>query len=256
MMWYICIFPFCNFAFAHILLKENWRNALWKELARSAHYIDVIMTTVASQITSLTIVYSTVYSDADQRKHQCSASLAFVRGIHWEPVNSLHKWPVTRKMFPFDYVIMGTMCIRDLNVVTIVSADMLLGRSSTAAMKIIKKDMYQTFFKMVAEISWNITAHPVITLQWQVSYGPPNLVIIVPADTLVPCWRHQKETFPRYWPFVRGIHRSPVNSSHKGQWRGALMFSLICVWMNDWVNNREAGDLRRHRGHYDVTVMT
>ena len=65
-------------------------------------------------------------------------------------------------------------------------------------------------------------------------------------------WKH----FPRYWPFVRGIHRSPVNSPHKGQWRGALMFSLICVWINGWVNNREAGDLRRYRAHYDVTVMS
>ena len=46
--------------------------------------------------------------------------------------------------------------------------------------------------------------------------------------------------FPRYWPFVWVIHRSPVNSPHKGQWRGALIFSLICVWINDWVNNREA----------------
>ena len=66
------------------------------------HYNDVIMGMVASQITSLTIVYSIVYSDTDQRKHQSSASLAFVRG----PVNSPHKWPVTRKMFPFDNVIM------------------------------------------------------------------------------------------------------------------------------------------------------
>ena len=64
-------------------------------------------------------------------------------------------------------------------------------------------------------------------------------------------WKH----FPRYWPSVRGIHRVPVNSPHKGQWRGALMFSLICVWINGWVNNREAGDLRRYRAHYDVTVM-
>ena len=64
-------------------------------------------------------------------------------------------------------------------------------------------------------------------------------------------WWH----FPRSWPFVRGIHRSPVNSPHKGQWRGALMFSLICIWINGWVNNREAGDLRRYRAHYDVTVM-
>ena len=60
-------------------------------------------------------------------------------------------------------------------------------------------------------------------------------------------WKH----FPRYWPFVW----SPVNSPHKGQWRGALMFSLICVWINGWVNNREAGDLRRYRAHCDVTVM-
>ena len=70
------------------------------------HYSDVIMGAVASQVTSLTIVYSTFYSDADQRKHQSSVSLAFVQGIHREPVNFPHKWPVTRKMFPFDDVIM------------------------------------------------------------------------------------------------------------------------------------------------------
>ena len=64
-------------------------------------------------------------------------------------------------------------------------------------------------------------------------------------------WKH----FPRYWPFVRGIHRSPANSPHKGQWRGALMFALIYVWINGWVNNREAGDLSRNRTHYDVIAM-
>ena len=64
-------------------------------------------------------------------------------------------------------------------------------------------------------------------------------------------WKH----FPRYWPFVRGIHRSPVNSPHKGQWRGALMFTLICARINSWVNNCEAGDLRGNRAHYDVIVM-
>ena len=63
------------------------------------------------------------------------------------------------------------------------------------------------------------------------------------------------EIFPRFWPFIRGIHRSPVNSPHKGQWRGALMFYLICARTNDWVNNREAGALRRHCTHYDVTVI-
>ena len=65
----------------------------------------------------------------------------------------------------------------------------------------------------------------------------------------------KRKHFPRYWPFVKGIHRSPVNSPHKGQWRGALIFSLICAWINGGVNHREAGDLRRHRAHYDVTVM-
>ena len=70
------------------------------------HYNDVIMGAISSQITSLTIAYSTVYSDADQRKHQSSASLAFVRGIHRRPVNSPHKWPLSRKMFPLDDVIM------------------------------------------------------------------------------------------------------------------------------------------------------
>ena len=70
------------------------------------HYSDMTMGSIAFQITSLTTVYSIVYSDADQRKHQSSASLAFVRGIHPGPVNSQHKWPLTRKMFPFDDVIM------------------------------------------------------------------------------------------------------------------------------------------------------
>ena len=70
------------------------------------HYDDVIMSAITSLISSPTIVYSTIYSDADQRKHQRSASLAFVREIHRWLVNSPHKWPVTRKMFPFDDVIM------------------------------------------------------------------------------------------------------------------------------------------------------
>ena len=82
----------------------------WKQYIHIFHYDDVIMSTIASQITSLTIVYSTVYSGADQSKHQSSASLAFVWGIHRGPVNSPHKWPVTRKMFPFDDVIMHVCC--------------------------------------------------------------------------------------------------------------------------------------------------
>ena len=73
---------------------------------------------------------------------------------------------------------------------------------------------------------------------------------------LIPWWRQHKEIFfLRYWPFVRGIHRSPVNSPHKGQWRRASIFPLICAWIYVWANNRETVDLRRHRAQYDVTVI-
>ena len=80
--------------------------------------------------------------------------------------------------------------------------------------------------------------------------GPSYALSQIPHGGVIK-WKH----FPRSWPFVRGIHRSSVNSPHKGQWRGALMFSLFSAWINSWVNNRDAGDLRRHRTHYDVMVM-
>ena len=88
----------CNF------IGYNYPDSLAFET--KLHLGDVIMSAMASQITSLMNVYSTVYSGADQRKHQSSASLAFVMGIHRWPVNSPHKGPVTRKMFPFDDVIL------------------------------------------------------------------------------------------------------------------------------------------------------
>ena len=118
----------------------------------------------------------------------------------------------------------------------------------------------------VSQITCNYT---VFSTAWDTHKERPNLRS--PMDSAykwpiiresIPChgiimslWRHQMETLSRYWPFVRGIHRSPVNSTHKGQWRGSLMFSLIYVWINSWANNREAGDLRRYRAHCDVTVM-
>ena len=79
----------------------------------------------------------------------------------------------------------------------------------------------------------------------------PSWVSYVVSHDDVIKWKH----FPRYWPFVRGIHRSPVNSPHKGQWCGALMFSLICTRINGWANNLEAVDLRCHRAYYDVSVI-
>ena len=90
-----------------------------------------------------------------------------------------------------------------------------------------------------SSVAWRLGTH------WHLG----DVTVILHDDVIK--WKH----FPRYWPFVRGIHRSPVNSPHKGQWRGALMFSLICARINGWVNNREAGDLRRYRAHYDVIVM-
>ena len=77
----------------------------------------------------------------------------------------------------------------------------------------------------------------------------------LPQDASVTWWRHQMETFSALLALCAGNSPLPVNSPHKGQWRGALMFSLICTRINDWVNNREAGNLRRHRGHYVVNVM-
>ena len=80
----------------------------------------------------------------------------------------------------------------------------------------------------------------------------PNIsaTILIPPPPPIK-WKH----FSRYWPFVRGIHRSPVDSPHKGQWRKASMFPLIYTSTNGWVNNRETGDLKHYRDHYDVTVM-
>ena len=87
--------------------------------------------------------------------------------------------------------------------------------------------------------------------QWfpQHFFGQNGWVDLVLHDDVIK-WKH----FPCYWPFVGGIHRSSVNSPHKGQWHQALMFSLICVWINGGVNNCEAGDLR-YRAHYDDTIM-
>ena len=68
-------------------------------------------------------------------------------------------------------------------------------------------------------------------------------------------WVHQMETFSVLLAFVNGIHQWLVDSPHKGQWRGALIFSLICAWTNSWANNQDAGDLRHHHAHYDITIM-
>ena len=82
-----------------------------------------------------------------------------------------------------------------------------------------------------------------------------NMIITAHVSLPISWWRHQMETFSALLTLCAGNSPVPVNSPYKGQWRGALMFSLISVWTNGWVNNCEAGDLRLHCGHYDVTVM-
>ena len=130
----------------------------WKHFP---HYIDVIMTTMATQITSLTIVYSTVYSGPDQRKHQSSASLAFVRGIHRGPVNSPHKWPVTRKMFPFEDVIMvaGPLCHRWISLIN--ASDTELWCFICAAPAQMVEQIIET------SVIWDIIAPIMTSLEWE-----------------------------------------------------------------------------------------
>ena len=189
------------------------------------------MSAIASQITNLTFVYPTVYSDTYETKHQSSASLAFVRVLHRWPVNSPHEGPVTRKMFPFDDVIM------------ILSDRLFLLPGYAMSHKY--SPVFVIVFKIVIQC---------ILIFWEFLWSMLLRGYFIDGGSIhddVIKWKH----FPRYRPFVRGIHRSPVNSPHKGQWRGALMFTLNCAEINGWVNNREAGDLRRYRAHYDVIVM-
>ena len=129
--------------------------------------------------------------------------------------------------------------------------------------------MWQCWANTGPIITASVWLCPSSCIQWQV-YQAKNLRLIwisllwevifmlklfmpfsmVPHDYIIK-WKH----FLRYWPSVWAIHRSSVRSHHKGQWRGSLMFSLICAWVNGWVNSHEAGDLRWHRTYYDVIVM-
>ena len=107
-----------------------------------------------------------------------------------------------------------------------------------------------TWYRLFNKLAHGPWRSCVIMHSWAL---PFQLIWLTETDYI---WcRHQMEHFPRYWPFVRGIRRWLVKSPHKGQWRGALMVSLICAWINAGVNNREAGDSRRHRAHYDVILM-
>ena len=110
------------------------------------------------------------------------------------------------------------------------------------ASQFTRNSVVEQLVQLTTKETWKLRLLMRVTLQ---------LPVVSTHDDVIK-WKH----FPRYWSFVRGVHRSPVNSPHKGEWRGALMFSLICAWINGWVNTREAGDLRRYRAHYYVIVMS
>ena len=149
--------------YPHVTLNtcsmSRWVLLLWYMYSPYilTHYDDVIMTMLASQITSLTVVYSIVYSGVNQRKHQSSASLAFVREIHRGPVNFPHKWPVARKMFPFDDVIMengpgyGT-CWQKSGHVSLTSPYLIIPApvgTATAVVSNVDSALFQTIWRQV-----------------------------------------------------------------------------------------------------------
>ena len=146
-----------------------------------------------------------------------------------------------------------------------------------ASLKVAKTPHFHTWFSsyvviiifdFLSQLRWDLRGPPGGHLENYSTgvlsrfYGTSSHLDKVSVDCHLlgdtPCYHDDVikwKQLPRYWPFVRGIHRSPVNSPHKGQWRGALMFSLLCAWITGWVNIGEAGDLRHHRVHYDVSVM-
>ena len=156
------------------------------------------------------------------------------------PGTSPHKGPVTRKMLPLDDVIMWRIYLR------FPQYHVIEYPNSTE-----NHEKLKYYNDLVSTITRDITRYNRITLLWRELMEPSGqstrLIGCLSMHDDVSKWKH----FPRNWPFVR----SQVNSPHKGQWCGALMFSLICVWINGWENNRETGDLRRYCVYYDVTVM-
>ena len=108
----------------------------------------------------------------------------------------------------------------------------------------------EEWLKICPSVYWQQVISGILKNIYPIMYGHKFVMICVFHDDVIK-WKH----FPLYWPFLRGLHRSHENSLHKGQWRGALMFSLICTRINGWVNNRETDDLRRLCAHYNVILM-
>ena len=197
------------------------------------------MGTIASQITSLTIVYSTVYSDADQRKHQSSASLAFVWGIHRVPVKSPHKGPVTRKMFSFDDVIMCTHNKTKHNNTVCIFHGTFCGFTPWAhkmRFRDIKFLRIQRKCLILEYFVSKITLDDVImgAMASQIT----NLTIVY--STVYSGSDQRKHQSSASLAFVRGIHRWPVNFPH--QWPVTRkMCQFDDVFMRWWPRINDAG---------------
>ena len=176
------------------------------------HYNDMIISATTSQITCVKTVYLIVCSGADQRQHQSSASLAFVLGIHRWPVNSPHKGPVTRKMFPFDDVIM-----RPGHVVKGNRIQTSLKRRYAVIMSNKKYGMW--LFTQHFETKWYLRSY-LNAKRWKSNLFEMRAWSNFHDDVID---RKHSEALD----ICGGIHRSPVDSPHKGQWHGALMVSLI-----------------------------
>ena len=204
------------------------------------HYDDVIMTMIASQITSLTVVNSFIQT---QMKENIKAPR------HWPlsgEFTGTGEFPAQRASYAENVSIWWRHHVPWLKpaIVAFLSAIDTQGSWAT------KHDSQYQLSVFFWEVRCNDNFYPKgdhLLIRCLV-YGA---VYVWDKNDYVIKWKH----FPRYWPFVRGIHRPTVNSPHKGQWRGALMFCFICAWKNGWVNNGEAGNLRRHRTHYDITEM-
>ena len=140
----------------------------------------------------------------------------------------------------------------NISQVILMKTDSNLCRKELMVHWIAPNSLFRSYLQPCTNSMWGDESEAVAPIIWlyQIVDGQREEVFFPDLLITLLCY-----DFPLYWPFVLGIHRSLVNSLHKGQWHGALMFSLICARMNDWVNNCEACDLRRHRAHYDVTVM-
>ena len=193
---------------------------------------------MASQITKLTIVYSSVYSGADQRKHQSSASLAFVRGIHRSPVNSSHKGPVTRKMFPFHDVIMWI----NARYLPTVMVPWFLSIGLSYWQRYWDEDMDENHIHCFV---WHVINHTYpgfngCSAKTQLKLGHGWVITLVlcecnqtSSERHAAWWRHQMETFSALLVFAGNspvVGEKNIFLSHRPVTRsGALMFSLICA---------------------------